>query len=538
MTGHHADGAILGASIRTLDSSRPRASALAWRDGVVIAVGDDADVRPLIGPGTQTLDGAGTAVVPGLVDSHIHPFWGTMRTRGVDLRSALTLDEVRSRLAEERRRCGPDTWVLGHSVRYEPFHESGLRADTIADAVGNSPALLSFFDGHTALATPPALALAGVTGAREFAEFAEVVVDGDGTPTGALLEAGAMNLVRAVVPAWTDAERLDAFAETLRALNAVGLTGAHVMIGDPELLDDVRALEARGDLTVRLLMPMHQEPAITDEEVERRLPLACEHGRRWRAGTAKFFLDGVLESGTAWLVDPGPGGVNAHPFWPSVERYAELVRRFTDAGFSAITHAVGDGAVRGALDAYQAAGPPRRGLHRIEHIETLLDADLPRFAELGVAASMQPLHMEGLDDPSMPSAWVDGLSTGRYERGFRTADLAASGAVLPLGSDWMVADFDPRVGMAWARLRRKPGAPQRVPYLPEQALDGLQTLHGYTVAAAQVAGDDAVGGRLRPGMRADITALATDPVDVDPDELPDVPVRFTVVDGDIVFLSA
>jgi predicted amidohydrolase YtcJ len=281
-------------------------------------------------------------------------------------------------------------------------------------------------------------------------------------------------------------------------------------------------------------MPMHQPPSISDEEVERRLPLAREHGRRWRAGTAKFFLDGVLDSGTAWLVDPGPDGANAHPFWPDVGRYAELVRRFTAAGFSAITHAVGDGAVRGALDAYEAAGPPARGKHRVEHIETLMDDDLPRFRALDVAASMQPLHMEGLDDPSTPSSWVDGLSEGRYERGFRTADLVASGAILPLGSDWSVADFDPRVGLAWAQLRRKPGHPDRVPYLPEQALTAEQALRGYTVWAAAVAGDEEVGGRLRAGMRADITALAADPTQVTPDELPDVPVRLTVVDGEIV----
>jgi predicted amidohydrolase YtcJ len=533
-----ADGAILGAAVRTLDDDRPGATALAWRDGELVAVGDDAEVRPHIGPRTLVLDGRGLTVLPGLVDSHIHPFLGTLNTRGVDLRSAATLDDVRERLAVERARCGPDTWVLGHSVRYEPFHASGIRADTVADVLGEGPALLRFFDGHTALATEPALALAGVSGPREFGEFAEVVCDLDGRPTGALLENGAMELVGAIVPDWSEEERLAAYTETLRALNRVGITGAHVMIGDPELLDVCRVLEERGHLTVRLLMPMHQEPSISDEEVARRLPLAREHGRRWRAGTAKFFLDGVLDSGTAWLVEPGPGGVNAHPFWPDVGRYRELVRRFTDAGFSAITHAVGDGAVRGALDAYEAAGRPVRGKHRVEHIETLVDEDLPRFTALDVAASMQPLHMEGLDVPGIASSWIDGLSPGRYERGFRAGDLARSGATLPLGSDWMVADFDPRVGLAWAQLRRKPGAADRVPYLPDQALTAEQALMGYTVHAAAVAGDEGQYGRLRPGLRADITALAGDPLRVAPDELPDVPVALTVVDGEIVHRAA
>jgi predicted amidohydrolase YtcJ len=419
-------------------------------------------------------------------------------------------------------------------VRYEPFHESGIRADAIADAVGESPALLGFYDGHTALATAPALALAGVDGPREFTEFAEVVCDPDGRPTGALLEAGAMELVRSAVPAWTEAERLDAFAETFRAFNRVGLTGVQAMLGDPALLEAVRALEDRGELTARLILPMHLEPGVDEDSVEEMLRYPDERGRLWRTGTAKFFADGVLDSGTAWLVDPGPGGLNADPFWPDLDKYRSLVARFTAAGFSCITHAVGDGAVRSALDAYEAAGRPQRGMHRIEHIETLMDSDLPRFTELDVAAGMQPLHMEGLDEPDTPSSWVDGLSEGRYERGFRAGDLARSGAVVALGSDWMVADFDPRVGWAWCMLRRKPGHRDHVPYLPEQALDAETCLRGYTVAAAQVAGTTDSEGRLIPGYAADITVLAEDPLTTDADAIPEIPVAATIVAGDVV----
>lgn len=532
-----ADGAILGASIRTMDPAAPRATAIAWKDGTIVAVGSDDDVRAVVGAATEVLDGAGRHVTPGLVDAHIHPFHGTRNTRGVDLRDALTLDEVRARLREERARCGPDAWVLGHSVRYEPFHASGITAEAIADAVGDVPALLGFYDGHTALATQPALSLAGVDGARSFAEFAEVVVDGSGAPTGALLENGAMDLVRDVVPAWSESEALDHYAATLQALNRVGLTGAHVMIGDPEIVGIVRALEARGDLSVRLLVPMHQAPGISDDEVAVHLGLFGEGGARWRVATAKFFLDGVLDSGTAWLVEPGPGGLNAEPFWPSVSRYESLVARFTEAGFSCITHAVGDGAVRGALDAYEKAGRAAGGrMHRIEHLETVMDEDLPRFAALGVAASMQPLHMEGLDDPSTPSSWSDGLSAGRLERGFRAADLAAAGALIPLGSDWSVADFDPRVGMAWTRLRRKPGVVDGLlPYLPSQALSAEQTLCGYTTWAAAVEGPDVRYGTLRAGMAADVSVFAEDLVAVDADALPDVPVAATIVDGEVAY---
>jgi predicted amidohydrolase YtcJ len=173
-------------------------------------------------------------------------------------------------------------------------------------------------------------------------------------------------------------------------------------------------------------------------------------------------------------------------------------------------------------------------MHRVEHIETLLDDDLPRFAGLGVAASMQPLHMEGLDRGE-PAAWLDGLAPGRRERGWRCADIARTGAVLGLGSDWMVADYDPRVGMAWARLRREPGELDHTPYLPEQALSPARTLHGYTTCPAAITGDRERAGRLSVGRNADITALGANPLEVAPDELPSVPVRLTVVGGEVVF---
>jgi predicted amidohydrolase YtcJ len=519
----------------TLDPRRPHVSAVAWRNRTLIAVGDDQDVRPLISSSTEVVEAAGRWVYPGFVDSHVHPFWGTEKTRGLDLRSARTLSEVRRRLFAEGARMAPGEWLLAHSVRYEPFHDSGIRADVIAEATAGHPTMMSFYDAHTALANREALAIAGVTGSRRFVEASEVVCDPDGRPTGALLEHAAMGLVLDVVPNWTEAELLDAFATTLRRMNAVGLTGAHVMMGDPDLLDLVTALEQRGDLTLRLLMPMHLGPQADDDDVQRYLDVAGRCGRLWRTGTAKFFLDGVLDSGTAWLVEPGPRGANAEPFWPDLRRFRDLVRRFTQAGFSAITHAVGDGAVREALDAYAAAGLPRRGMHRIEHIETLTDRDLPRLATLGVAASMQPLHMEGLDDPSTPSSWTDGLSAGRYERGFRTADVLASGAVLALGSDWMVADFDPRVGMAWARLRRQPGRPDRVPYLPAQAIGAEAALAGYTTAPARIAGSAHAYGRIAPGFRADLTVLGADLLRSAADDLPEVSVAATIVDGEFVY---
>jgi predicted amidohydrolase YtcJ len=529
-----ADLAILGASIRTLDPALPHATALAVGDGIVVAVGDDAAVREHAGPSTELVDGRGIALVPGLVDSHIHPFHGTDGTRGADLGGLSTLDEVRGALAAERARCAPGEWVLGWGLDYNAFHHERIGADAVAEAIGDVPAFVTFFDYHSGLASRPALTLAGVDGPREFGAGAAVVCDEAGRPTGELREAPAMDLVRAHVPERTHAQRLDAYAQTLRRMNALGLTGGHVMLGNPGLFDDVAELEARGDLTLRCVVPLLFEPRVSDEEIEQLLAHRDRGGRRWRAGAAKFFIDGVIDTGTAWLFEPGPHGEGTQPFWPDPARYAEVVARCARGGFQCATHAIGDRAVAAALDAYRDAGARWSAPHRVEHLETLRDKEIARLAAEGVAASMQPLHAAGLDLPG-EFQWRDNLLPEQVAAGFRWADVRRSGAILALGSDWPVVSADPRIGLAWARLRRAPGHPERTPFTPDQALTALEALEGYTTEAARVVGEEHVNGRIAPGMRADLTGLAADPVDCAPDELPDLPVLLTVVDGEIVF---
>jgi len=515
--------------VRTLDPARPLASALAVKDGRLVAVGDDADVREHLGPGTERVGGAGLTVVPGLVDAHIHPFHGTDGTRGVALAGLRRLDDVRAALAQERRRCDPGQWVLGYGLAYDAFAGQDIAAAALEPALDGAPAYLTFFDFHSALANAPALALAGVDGPRAFGEQAEVVVDAEGAPTGMLREAAAMRLVRDAVPVPTWAQRLEAYAATLRRLNATGLTGAHVMLTPPDLFEAVEALEARGELGVRCVLPLHQAPDVSDEAIEAQLALRDRRGRRWRGGVAKFFIDGVIDTGTAWLFAEGSA-----PFWPDPRRYAEVVARFARAGFQCATHAIGDRAVAETLDAYAAAGAARGVMHRVEHLETLRDKEIARLATAGVGVSMQPIHLSGMDEPEAPSAWRDGLEEGQIARGFRWGDVRRTGAPLALGSDWPVSDHDPRLGLAWAQLRRAPGRRDHVPFHPEQALTALEALEGYTTHPARIVGEEALGGRIAPGLRADLTVFAGDPLTTPPDELPELPVALTVVDGEVV----
>jgi predicted amidohydrolase YtcJ len=320
---------------------------------------------------------------------------------------------------------------------------------------------------------------------------------------------------------------------TLRTLNACGVTGVHVMDGSPATFDLMRELEAAGDLTVRAIVPLWQKPEMSFDEMRDQLRFVGEHGRLWRGGVAKFFIDGVIDTGTGWLYEPDTLGDGLAPFWPDPDRYAEAVRIFAGAGFQCVTHATGERGVRAALDAYLAAGAAEGVRHRVEHIETTTDADLARFPREQVIASMQPLHMQWREDDGSDS-WAARLGPERAGRAWRTGDLLRTGATLALGSDWPVAQNDPRIGMAWARLRRQPGAPGRRTFEPDQRLTGLEALEGYTTGAAATVGESALGGRIAPGLRADLTILAEDPVLVAADDLPGVPIRMTIVDGKIV----
>ncbi|MGX6446478.1 amidohydrolase [Patulibacter sp. S7RM1-6] len=527
-----ADLALVGAAVRTLDPDRPDATALAVRDGRIVAVGSETDVRGACDHRTEVIDLDGAAVVPGLIDAHTHPFMGALEARGVDLMDARTLDDVRRLVRAERERRADGEWVLGYGLDYNAFEATGIHGELLADAAGGGPALLTFVDVHTSLATPRALELAGVDGPRNFGEHAEIVCDDAGRPTGELRESAAMELLRAAVPPLSDEGRYALFAATLRRFAAAGITSTHAMNGDLSTLELLARLEARGDLATRIVAPFLVAPESTEDEWAAFAARRDAAGRRWRGGVAKFFIDGVIDSGTAWLFAPDSEGAGTSPFWPDPAQYRRAVAYFAGRGFQCVTHACGDRGVHEALNAYRDAGAPQGAPHRVEHIETIQPDDLPRFAAEGVTASMQTQHMMELAHDRTDN-WSARLGPDRCDRAFLTRDLWESGALVALGSDWPVARYDPREGLASARLRRNPSRPEQVPY-DDQALDGLRALEGYTRNAARAVGEEERLGVLRPGCLADVTVLDRDPVDTAAEELMDARVRLTVVDGEVV----
>jgi predicted amidohydrolase YtcJ len=528
-----ADLVLTGGKVRTLDPDNPSAEAVAIKDGLILAVGSAAEIDAYRGETTELIQLGGAAVTPGLIDSHMHPLMGALETAGADLLDAHTIDDVTRILKAEADRTPQDGWVSGWGLLYDVFEGSEIHYDVIEEAVGGRKAAIMFMDFHSLLVSKAALEAAGIDGPREFEEHAEVVCK-DGKPTGALFENAAMDLVRDVMPELTEDQELELYAQHFRNLAAVGLTGTHAMDGNLEAVEIYRKLEARGDLITRVTVPFTITPETTEEQWETYAQNGKLSGKYWRTGVAKFFIDGVIDSGTGWLVEPDEMGDGKDPFWPDPERYRRAVKFFAEHGFQCVTHATGDRGVREALNAYRDAGTSGPKIrHRVEHIETIQPDDLPRFAAEGVVASMQTQHMMWLD-PDRQCNWSRRLGDDRCDRAFMTRSLRESGAKVALGSDWPVARYDPREGIGSAQLRRPPGHSERRAY-DDQAIDGLAALEGYTTLAAYTVGDEERLGRLIPGFCADITVMATDPAATDPDALPETPVLLTIVDGRVVY---
>ncbi|GAA5124618.1 amidohydrolase [Alloalcanivorax gelatiniphagus] len=530
---------VLADRVHTMDPARPSARAIAVTAGRVTALGGLADVRPLIGPATRVLDEPGLVVTPGLVDAHQHPVLGLGQQRGVDLSSARDLDELDALLRAESRRIESDEWLIGYGVDYELFVGDRPHRGLVDQATGARPAWLWFADLHTALVNTEALRRAGISGPVEFADRSAVVVDEHGQPTGELREMSAISLVYRAVPSPGPLETARRLEDLFREQNRAGLTGAHVLDLWPGTAELLTLLESQGRLTMRLRVA----PWVRAEDVAGSIDEAAElHDRRlgleslWRAGAVKLFLDGTIDGGSAWLSRPDLHGASTRAQWLDPHHYAAAVHKAVGSGLSCWTHAIGDAAVGHALDAYAQAGRPISGRHRIEHVEVLDDADVSRFAQLDVVASMQPTHMDW-SQPDHSDNWSTLLGPDRCAKAWRYSDLVEAGAHVAFGSDWPIAGFDPRVVMAGARLRRPVHQAGRRPYGPGQALTPAQALAAYTRGPAYAAGEEAVSGCIAVGCRADLTVFGADPLVTAADVLPDVPVRATIVGGHLVHMA-
>ncbi|MCM2391032.1 amidohydrolase [Streptomyces albipurpureus] len=518
-----ADIILTGANVHTLDPARPHATAVAVKDGSVIAVGDERDVRDRRGPATELVDLAGATLTPGLTDAHSHPVWGLELTTGTDLTGIADFPSLLAALRSAPRVNG---WVMGYSLDHNAFEGRPMHYGLIEEALRGAHGYLRLYDGHSALVSESVLRMAGIDGPRTFDQRAEVVCDAEGRPTGHLNEHAAMDLVSPVLMSAPAAERGTRLMELLSSMAATGLTSAHVMDLGRDAFELLAAVESETDLPIRLRFAPWCMPGATDDDLAELIALQRVRGRRWQVGGVKLFMDGTVEGGTAWLEHADCHGQGTDAFWPDPHAYSAAVRQLHEAGVPTATHAIGDAAVRHVLDTVESlgAGGPR---HRIEHIETIPDDQIPRFARLGVVASMQPPHT-AFTRADHTDDWSQRLGDVRASRAWRCRDLRDAGAVLALGSDWPIAHFDARQVLAMARTPK--GAAVR-----GTGLTGLMALEGMTSQAAFAAGEDHVTGQIAVGYRADLTAFGLDPIAAPADEVAEAPVALTMTAGRIVF---
>ena len=537
MTDRHADLILTADQVHRMSPGAP-ATSVAIREGVIVEVGTEADMAEFTGPATRSHAFPGATIVPGLSDAHAHPLSGVGFTVGADLRTVTSLPELQRALAATLTTLEPGAWLRGWGLDPNVWGAEQVSSAPLDGTVGSVPMLLRFFDAHSALANDAALSAAGISGPRTFPTGSRVEVDSDGRPTGLLLEAEAMQLVIDMLPPEPIEERAHRVKGLLTAMAASGLTSVQVMDFLEEPFELLRLIEAEGELPLRLRFSPWVEPGHTPADWQRFLDWQGTGGRRWKVHGVKFFLDGTIDGGTAWLDAPDTHGQSTHSTWSDPDDYAAAMGFFAANGIGTATHAIGDAATRCAIETIgRLNAASGTATHRIEHAETLPDDLVAAFPASGAIASMQPTHCTHFVRSDSADNWSERLGPSRAARAWRTRSLVEAGVTLALGSDWPVAAFEPLDIMADAQLRRDVARPDAEPIAPEESLSALQALEAYTLGSATAAGVARSEGSIGVGKVADLTVLAGDPLAISPEQLAQTPVLATVVGGDIQLMA-
>lgn len=529
-----ADTVLLSGTVVTMSSDETLAGGaegLAIVGGEVVAIGTRNALQEYIGERTRVIDLPSATILPGFVDSHIHPVFGIDMTRGVSLGRCRTLGDVEATLRAEAAGLTEGEWLLGWGLDPNVFGEEPVSNAVLNHVAGDRPAFIRFFDAHAALASSAALELAGVTGTEEFTDGSRVVTDEGGHPTGYLLEIQAVDLVDAVLAPLSPEHRADALYDVLLYMARAGFTSGQVQDLAPDAIDLLQAIEATRELPIRLRMSPWFVPGTPIEEVTRLAELQGVHGRHWVIEGVKLMIDGTIDNGTAWLHEPDCLGESTKSLWLEPEQYRAAMAELNRRAIPTTTHAIGDAGLDFVVRAIGGLGE-HAATHRIEHLETMTDETLEVFLSSGATASMQPTHCTLFVRADRSDNWSRRLGEDRAGRGFRTRDIVRAGVPLALGSDWPVAPCHAVGILADAQLRRPHDDPDAVPINPGQALDPMEALRGFTVEPYRSIGQ--TGGVLTVGATADITVLDRDPRTVSPESLGEAAVLMTIVGGRVV----
>jgi predicted amidohydrolase YtcJ len=535
-----------GAGIGTEDG--PPATAVAVRGGRIVAVGSDDEIRDLAGSQAETVPLGGRPLLPGFQDAHVHPAFAGITMQRCDLDNAEDLDGALARIRAYAQAHPDREWIDGSGWRMEWFAGGTPSAELLDRVVPDRPAYLTNRDGHGAWVNSRALDLAGLTALSHDPADGRIERGEDGDPQGTLHE-GAALLVGRLVPGPTFAEQLRGLLLAQQHLHSLGITAWQDAIvgeylGYPDPLPAYLAAARDGTLTARVEGALWWDRRRGGDQLDDLLDRRQQgQAGRFRAGTVKIMQDGVAENFTAGMIDPYLDGCgcqsgNRGLSYVDPADLAEQVSRLDIAGFGVHVHAIGDRAVREALDAFDAArasNPVSRGRHHIAHLQVLHPDDIPRFAELSVTANMQALW--AAHEPQMDELTIPFLGPERSARQYPFASLLRAGARLAAGSDWAVSSANPLEGIHVAVNRALPDAePGAEPLLPGQALTLAEALAAYTAGSAYVNHLDETGA-VAPGYLADLVVLDRDPFTGPPGEIASAAAVLTYVEGQQVFAA-
>ena len=512
--------------------------AIAIRGRTIVGVGRAQDLERFRGPRTEVIDARGRSVVPGFNDSHVHFLSGGLGLRDVDLAGVPSLRELQGKIRLFAQAKPDEPWVRGRGWLYSAFPGGLPIKDQLNEVVPDRPAVMVAYDGHTSWVNSKALQAAGITAATPDPVNGVIVKDPKtGEPTGVLKES-AQALLNRVVPRPTDADRRSALRAAVAEANRLGVTSIQNASGSADELKLYADAKAAGDLTVRASSALSISPGFSEADADRFETVRTLYGDDpvFRTGIVKIVADGVIESRTAGMLAPYAGvAISGTPNYSAAE-LDRIIAMMDKRGWQIMVHAIGDRTIRMTLDAFEraiAANPaPARGRrHRIEHIETIDAADIPRFGTLGVIASQQPMHVV-LGDMNMlkPSGpWPDNLGPDRASRAWNWKSIRDAGGRVTFGSDWAVAPLDPIQGMWVVTTRVTPTG------MRDQKLPIAQALDGYTAWPAYASFDDQRKGTLATGMLADVVVLSRDIIAQPPAKPTDVVVDMTIFDGRVVY---
>lgn len=524
---------VYNAAVYTADTEQPKAEAVVLEHDRITYVGDNAKALAHRQSSSDVIDAKSRTVMPGFNDSHYHLGMGSLTLDELYLDDVKTLAELRDAVQRYAGENPSKSWIVGRRCSYDIDGAKPLTRQHLDAIEPNKPVTLFSLDFHTVWANTKALELGGILHGAETRAGSEIVMASDGMASGELREPAAYNLVTDKRPERSESEKLSLIKQGIRLANSYGITSIHNMDDEDRELEKYSLLESAGELTLRIDFPLLIKPETPLEDLhiiqDWQKNIKSE---RLHFGRVKVFMDGVIEATTALMVEPYAHIDTLGDALFTAEHFNNIAVMADKLGWQISVHAIGDGAVKRTLDGYEMAqqtNGKRDSRHRIEHVETLHPTDLHRFKDLGVIASMQPLHAPQ-PHRGQYLFWMECVGEKRYAWSFPWQTLREAGAFLTFSSDYPVVTQNPFMGID-AGVNRQVWKPK----LKNEAQTLEQLLDGYTKGGAYLEFAEDKKGQLKEGMLADLVVLNGDIFKTPPADIKEMKVDLTIMDGDIVY---